>query len=87
MIRESPTLASLGTTTVTSIPASRALFQIDSFFDIFTELSVDGGQTWNPVTNGPTRVDLQASTPEPGTWFLLSSSLACLSAFRLRRHK
>jgi hypothetical protein len=87
MIRESPTLASLGTTSVTNIPGTTALYRIDSFFDIFTELSVDGGQTWNPVTNGPTRVDLQSAAPEPGTWFLLSTSLAGLAAFRLRRRR
>ncbi|MCE9618950.1 MAG: hypothetical protein K8R92_03465 [Planctomycetes bacterium] len=44
MIRESPTLASLGHYTIHSIGAGQ--FQIDSFFDIFTELSIDGGETW-----------------------------------------
>ena len=87
LIRESPTLASLGQTSVTSIPGTTPLFQIESFFDIFTEISIDGGQTWIPQTGGPTRVDLQSAAPEPGTWFLLSTSLAGLAAFQLRRRK
>lgn len=57
MLRESPFLASLGQTTITN--SGGGLFQIDSFFDIFTELSIDGGLTWNPGTSsegGPKRV-------------------------------
>ena len=50
-IRESPTLASTGMTTITPIP-NTSFFQIHSFFDVFTELSVDGGQTWIPSTGG-----------------------------------
>ncbi|MFI5316746.1 MAG: hypothetical protein ACHQ6T_13685, partial [Myxococcota bacterium] len=46
LVRESPTKASTGQTTIT--PQGGGLFQIDSFFDVFTELSVDGGQTWIP---------------------------------------
>jgi len=44
MIRESPTLQTLGQTSVTDIGGG--LFRIDSFFDVFTELSIDGGATW-----------------------------------------
>ena len=40
-IRESPTLASLGETYIMDIGGG--LYDIDSFFDVFTELSVDGG--------------------------------------------
>jgi hypothetical protein len=85
LIRESPTLASTGQTSVTSIAATHPLFHIESFFDIFTEISIDGGQTWIPQSNGPTRVELQTAAPEPGTWFLLGTSLAGLAAYRLRR--
>jgi len=46
MIRESPSKASLGRTSLRSIGGGQ--FQISSFFDIFTELSLDGGQTWTP---------------------------------------
>ena len=48
LIRESPTLQSTGKTAITNLGGS---YQIDSFFDIFTELSVDGGQTWHPSTD------------------------------------
>ena len=46
MIRESPTLASTGETSITDIGGG--MYHIDSFFDVFTELSVDGGQSWVP---------------------------------------
>jgi hypothetical protein len=48
-IRESPTLSSLGQTVITRIP--RGDFQISSFFDIYTELSIDSGRTWTPSTD------------------------------------
>jgi hypothetical protein len=57
LIRESPTLASTGKTTVEALPGGQ--FRIDSFFDIFTEMSVDGGQTW------------AEAIPEPSTALLL----------------
>ena len=49
MIRESPTRQSTGKTAITDLGGG--LFHIDSFFDVFTELSVDGGQTWHPSTD------------------------------------
>ena len=56
MIRESPTLQSTGQTTITDIGGGQ--YQIDSFFDIFTELSMDGGQNWIPTTSGPVHMAL-----------------------------
>ncbi|TAK53874.1 MAG: HYR domain-containing protein, partial [Bacteroidetes bacterium] len=47
MIRESPTLPSRGN--LHASPGAGADWNVDSFFDIFTELSVDGGATWNPA--------------------------------------
>ncbi len=47
MIRESPTKASLGTVTATDNGSGQYI--INSFFDIFTELSLDGGATWTPA--------------------------------------
>jgi hypothetical protein len=44
-IRESPTLPSLGQTVITDLGGG--LYQIDSFFDVFMEMSVDGGP-WMP---------------------------------------
>ncbi|MEQ1862581.1 MAG: HYR domain-containing protein [Chthoniobacteraceae bacterium] len=56
MIRESPTLPSLGMTAITDMGGGQ--FRVESFFDVFTELSVDGGATWMP-SNGPTRIQFQ----------------------------
>lgn len=66
MIRESPTLQSLGRTTITDIGGG--LFKIDSFFDVFTELSIDGGQTWMPDFGGPVHMEL---VPAPGAAAML----------------
>ena len=51
LIRESPTLASTGRTTIESLPGGQ--YRIDSFFDVFTEMSVDGGATWAPMVPEP----------------------------------
>ncbi len=59
IIRESPTMSSTGQTTITDL--GNGMYHVDSFFDVFTELSVDGGQTWTP-SEGPTRMEL---APEP----------------------
>jgi len=60
LIRESPTLQSLGTTTVT--PASGGGFLIDSFFDVFTEVSLDNGQSWQVSTSAPPRMRFTGSS-------------------------
>ena len=57
IIQESPSQDSQGQTTITDLGGGQ--FQIDSFFDVFTEISVDGGQNFIPST-GNTRVDLAA---------------------------
>lgn len=46
-VRESPTLASVGSMTLTS-DGSGGAGTFDSFFDIFTELSFDDGASWVP---------------------------------------
>ncbi len=58
-VRESPSLATLGQTTITDLGGG--LYEIDSFFDVFTEVSINGGP-FVPQTGGPSRVDL---VPEP----------------------
>jgi len=72
VVRESPTLASQGSTTITDLGGG--LYQMQSFFDVFTELSFDGGQSWNPST-GSTHVTL---VPEPGALTLLAAGLLAL---------
>jgi hypothetical protein len=37
-------------------------YHIDSFFDIFTEVSTDGGMTWWPSTNGPFTMTMRTAT-------------------------
>jgi hypothetical protein len=56
-LRESPTRQSLGKYTVTDVGGG--MYRIGSFFDIFTELSFDGGQTWSE-SEGPLRLELAA---------------------------
>jgi hypothetical protein len=56
LIRESPTLASTGKTTIESLAGGQ--YRIDSFFDVFTDMSVDGGQTWFPMVPEPSAVVL-----------------------------
>ena len=61
MIRESPTMASMGKTNISS--TMDGMYHIDSFFDVFTELSLDGGQSWMPAQNGSTHMELQGTPP------------------------
>ena len=80
MIRESPTLQSTGVTKITDIGGG--LYQIDSFFDVFTELSIDGGASWLPSTNGAGHVVL---VPEPTSMSLLALGVASVAGFVRRR--
>jgi len=67
-IRENPALDSLGETTITDLGGGN--YQIDSFFDIFTELSVGGG-AFLADANGPHHMVL---IPEPATLALLAAA-------------
>ena len=90
MIRESPTKQSTGQTKITDIGGG--LYQIDSFFDVFTELSIAGGP-WMPghsneggefipgsETSG--RVTL---VPEPTSMSLLAAGFVGMMGFIRRR--
>jgi hypothetical protein len=57
MIRESPTKQSLGRHTIRSDPRG---FRISSFFDVFLELSTNGGENWIPADRS---IRVQASSP------------------------
>jgi hypothetical protein len=77
ILRESPTIASTGQTVITDVGGG--MYQIDSFFDVFTELSIDGGQTWTPGDQ-PMQLVLY---PEPATVLLLG--LGGIALLRKRR--
>ncbi|MEX0611788.1 MAG: PEP-CTERM sorting domain-containing protein [Pirellulales bacterium] len=83
MVRESPTKASTGKTSIADIGGG--MYHIDSFFDVFTELSLDGGASWIPKA-GPrgTRVHL-GGVPEPSAIMLAGLSLIGLAGFVRRR--
>ena len=79
MVREDPTRASTGQTDI--IDLGGGLYHIDSFFDVFTELSPDGGQTWIP-SDSSTRMTL---IPEPATLTMLPLGAAALRKRRRMR--
>jgi hypothetical protein len=78
LIRESPTLPSFGRTAIRGLGGGQ--FEIASFFDVFTELSLDGGQTWMP-SNGSVTMQL---VPEPATVLLLTCGMVAGAAGRRR---
>ena len=62
MLRESPSLPSRGGTKIDQAPDGT--YKMHSFFDIFPEVSTDGGATWSAATNGAVRMNLTKRTPE-----------------------
>jgi hypothetical protein len=61
-LRVNPTTPSTGQTTIT--PAGNGDYQISSFFDIFVDLSLDGGNTWSPSTSsGHMELHIDPSNP------------------------
>ncbi len=85
-LRESPTIRSLGEHSITSL--GDGTFEIDSFFDVYFELSVNDGP-FHPAT-APLRLGFSI-VPEPSMLSLLSIgalSVLCLGGwaqFRRRR--
>jgi len=66
MIRESPTLQSLGKHTIRPVTGG---FRISSFFDVFLELSTDQGLSWIPADRA-IRVESSAPPAAPGALFI-----------------
>jgi len=49
MVRESPSLASSGRTTITALSGGQ--YHVETYYDVWLELSLDGGATWSPADN------------------------------------
>lgn len=49
MIRESPSVASPGRATITALSGDR--YRVETYYDVWLELSLDGGGTWHPADN------------------------------------
>jgi len=81
VIRESPTLASSGLSTCTALTGPSGGYQIESFFDVFTEITTDGGLTWYPSIDSPPMH--MVGIPEPATLSLLA--LGGLAMLRRRQ--
>ena len=81
MLQESPTLQSKGKTKIVDEPGG--LFRINSFFDVFTELSIDDGKNW--VASVDPRF-IRVSIPEPSAAVLVGLGLlGALGYARIRR--
>jgi hypothetical protein len=78
-LRESPTRASTGQASSTDEGGGQ--IRIDSFFDVFAELSLDNGTTWLPATD-PLHLTLQRKIPEPGSLALAGLALLLLARKR-----
>lgn len=86
-VRESPTLTSAGMMTLTS-DGSGGAGTFDSFFDIFTELSLDNGGTWTPNPQSDHLVSTQTPWYMNGAQFIVllvseASLLATHTAIRV----
>jgi len=68
MLRESPSQPSVGQTIKRVLGSGQ--YRIDSFFDVFTELSLDGGQNWFQGSQPlhVTTVDRYQTASRTSTW-------------------
>ena len=82
LVRIDPITPTTGQTTITD--TGGGTYRIDSFFDVFTELSLDNGITWFPATD-PTRMTLEPGTPEPGSIALALAGLLLVGTRTLLR--
>lgn len=77
LLRENPVLRSDGITTITDVGGG--MYEISSFFDIFMELSPDGGANWFDADGShPVRI------PAPGAAVLAGIGLVAVASTRRR---
>lgn len=76
-VKQNPTMASTGSATLSKLASG--LYDVSSSFDIYAELSVNGG----PFAPGPERT-ASLGTPEPSSWALLITVVG-LFAWKMRR--
>lgn len=81
-LRESPTLASTGRILRRDRPDGK--FQIASFFDVFTEMSIDGGATWTPASSS---MQFQTVVPEPTSVALVGIAAMLAAGCMSRRNR
>lgn len=60
LVRESPSVASMGRTTITNLSDDR--YRVDAFYDVWLEISMDAGGTWHRA-EGAVRMTLGPTTP------------------------
>jgi len=89
MLRESPTQLSSGVTRVEGAcygpcPAVEREVHVSSYFDVYTELSLDGGTSWQPTRDN--EVIHVVQTPEPGgAWLVLCGAAGSVFALSRKR--
>lgn len=66
-----------------SMPYDARYFQFTSFFDVFTDITIDGGLNGS-ASLGRTTI-LVGAVPEPSQVVLMLSGLACLAFVRIRK--
>ena len=84
LVQESPTMPSLGLTGIHDMFDGN--YFIDSFFDVFTELSLDGGFSYSPALNSE-RVVLNIPEPCSALIALLGVAMAVCRRSRLQSPK
>ena len=80
MVRESPTRQSTGETRYSNTAGG---YRIASFFDIFTEVSMDGGISWSPASD-PAYMELHIDPGVPPTTLVNPHMQAGHPAFSLQ---
>lgn len=76
-----------GHVTVLKLAGGGNTFQVDSFFDIFVEISIDGGPPVSSLQDSQLRLAHSAIVPEPSTFGMLAFGLLAALLFTKRRRK